>query len=261
MEIGIVVPAEKDRAALEAWAKQSGHRVVMLCSGQELSESLHLRQVQVVIASDQVISFAQLCQWRECLPEVHWIVLTEEPSFAWAQKAILAGASGFCALPITPDYLNTLIHHINRQWHYRLLDLLGLEQKEMTIDLSKPIESALLYITEHISERLTLSGVSREVYLSPSHFSRLFARKVGIHFNDYVLAQRINVAKALLAETSFSIEFIAMKAGFSSASYFSQTFKRLTGRTPRAYRYALILAVEQTEANHGEPVGTSDHLQ
>jgi AraC-like DNA-binding protein len=260
MEIGIVLSAEKDRAALEAWAKQSGHRVVRLCSEQELSECLHLRQVQVVIASDQVISFAQLCQWRECIPEIHWIVLTEEPSFAWAQKVILAGACGFCALPIKPDYLNTLIHHINIQRRDRLQVLLGLEQKGTNIDLSRPIESALLFITEHISERITLNSVSREVYLSPSHFSRLFARKVGIHFNDYVLAQRIDAAKALLAETSFSIEFIAMKAGFSSASYFSQTFKRLTGRSPRAYRYALIMAVERAETIHGEPVGTPDHV-
>jgi transcriptional regulator GlxA family with amidase domain len=56
--------------------------------------------------------------------------------------------------------------------------------------------------------------------------------------NDYVLALRIEAAKTLLAQTRLPIELIAMKTGFCSPSYFSQTFKRLTGKTPRAYRYS-----------------------
>ena len=63
-------------------------------------------------------------------------------------------------------------------------------------------------------DRLTLHAVSREVYLSPSHFSRLFVQKVGIHFNDYVLARRIEIAKevpgtSIHAEFSLTLELWA----------------------------------------------------
>ncbi len=153
---------------------------------------------------------------------------------------MLAEVIGFCALPICFDHMDTIIHHVRMQQQYRLQAMLDLDQPAPSIDLSKPIESAIAYITHHISERLTLHSVSRQVYLSPSHFSRLFAQKVGINFNDYILAQRIEAAKVLLAETHLPIELISTKAGFNSASYFSQTFKRLTGRTPRIYRSSSV---------------------
>jgi len=244
MEIGILVPMEKDRSSLEAWANQSGHHIVMFQNVQTLSESLNLRQVQVVIAHDQLISFAQLRQWRERIPEIDWIAVTDTPTFAWAEEAMLAGVIGFSALSMTPDHINIILEHVRMQRHYSLQAMLDMDPGESSIDFSRPIESALAYIAKHISERLTLRGVSREVYLSPSHFSRLFVQKVGIHFNEYVLARRIEAAQALLAETRLPIEFIAMKIGFCSASYFSQTFKRLTGKTPRAYRYLSMESVE-----------------
>lgn len=238
MEIVIVVPMDKDRCSLEPWARQSGHLTVMLQDTSTLGDYLTLRQVQVVIASEQLISFDQMRQWRERIPEIDWIAVTAEPSFAWAEEAMLAGAIGFCALPVTPEHMDTMLASVKKQRQYRLQAMLGMEPGTGSIDLSKPIESALAYITQHISERLTLRAVSSEVYLSSSHFSRLFVQKVGIHFNDYVLAQRIEAAKAFLTETRLPIELIATKTGFCSASYFSQTFKRLTGKTPRTYRYS-----------------------
>ncbi len=244
MEIGILVPSEKDQSSIESWARQSGHHIIMLYNAAHLNNYLHLRQIQVVIAHDQFISFTQLRQWRERIPEIDWIAVTDTPSFSWAQQSILAGAIGFCVLPVVPEQMDTLLGFVKRQQHYRLQAMFDIEQAGSLIDLSKPIESALTYIAKHISERLTLRCVSREVYLSPSHFSRLFVQKVGIHFNDYVLARRIEAAKTLLTETCVPIEFIAMKIGFCSASYFSQTFKRLTGITPRAYRYSSSGSVE-----------------
>jgi YesN/AraC family two-component response regulator len=244
MEIVIVVPAEKDRSSIESWALQSGHLTIMLKDACCLSEYLTLRQVQVIIANDQLISFERLRQWRERIPEIDWIAVTDEPSFTWAQEAMLAGVTGFCALPVTPEHMNAMLDLVKKQRLYRLQAMLGMEQGTGSIDLSKPIESALEYITQHLSERLTLRVVSREVYLSPSHFSRLFVQKVGIHFNDYVLSRRIETAKTLLTETRLPIELIAMKTGFCSAPYFSQTFKRLTGKTPRTYRYSSGESVE-----------------
>jgi AraC-like DNA-binding protein len=244
MEIVIVVPAEKDRSSIESWALQSGHLTIMLKDTSCLSEYLILRQVQVVIAHDRLIPFEQLRQWRERIPEIDWIAVTNEPSFVWAQEAMLAGVIGFSELPVTPEHMDAMLDLVKKQQHYRLQAMLGTEQGSGSIDLSKPIESALEYIAQHLSERLTLRVVSREVYLSPSHFSRLFVQKVGIHFNDYVLSRRIDTAKTLLTETRLPIELIAMKTGFCSAPYFSQTFKRLTGKTPRTYRYALSEAVE-----------------
>ncbi len=244
MEIAIIVATEKDRSSIELWVHQNRHQTIMLKDASRLNDYLTLRRVQIVIADNRLISFEQLRQWRERIPEIAWIAVTDEPSFAWAQEAMLAGAIGFCALPMTPAHMDTIFDLVKKQLHYHLQAMLGTEEGTSSIDLSRPIESALEYITQHLSERLTLRSVSREVYLSPSHFSRLFVQKVGLHFNDYVLARRIETAKTLLTETGLPIELIAMKTGFCSAPYFSQTFKRLTGKTPRTYRYTSSASAE-----------------
>jgi AraC family transcriptional regulator len=56
----------------------------------------------------------------------------------------------------------------------------------------------------------------------------------------YHTARRIERAKALLAQQSLSITWIAMELGFADTSCFSTAFRRLAGRTPSCYRHSLI---------------------
>lgn len=243
MEIGLLLGADLHRggaASVAAWARLCRHPVVELPNIQQLSDRAKPPQVQVVIASDAVVSFADVRQWRTHAPEIEWILLTDTPSFGWAEEAILSGVIGFASIPVSGERLDALIGLASARRQHQVHALLGVDPSVVAIDFSQPIESALEYIAEHLAERLTLRDVSREVYLSPSHFSRLFVQRVGMHFNDYVLEQRISAAKTLLTETRVPIELIAAKVGFCSASYFSQTFRRWVATTPREYRQSAM---------------------
>ena len=55
---------------------------------------------------------------------------------------------------------------------------------------------------------------------------------IGKSFIDYINHRRVEKAKGLLEDESLSITEIASKLGYGSASYFTETFKRLTGCTP-----------------------------
>lgn len=235
MKIGIWV-AEHEQAEFTAWACQSRHHSIMLHNEAQLEQALLQRQLQLIIASPSTLPQPHLRAWRVRAPEIDWIFVTAIPSYEWAEAIILSGAAGFCSLPLIPERLNTLIDNLKTRYQQGMQAVPVVCSGE--IDLARPIESALVYITEHITEHITLRDVSRAVYLSPSHFSRLFTQRVGIPFNEYVLMRRIEAAKALLADTPLPIELIATKVGITSASQFSQTFKRVTGSTPRAYRHA-----------------------
>ena len=63
-----------------------------------------------------------------------------------------------------------------------------------------------------------------------------FAKYMGVSPITYLLQKRIEEGKSLLSSTSHSISQIATSLGFSSQSYFSQAFKKATGRTPVQYR-------------------------
>lgn len=54
---------------------------------------------------------------------------------------------------------------------------------------------------------------------------------------EYIRERRLSIAKKLLiSDFELPISEIAMRSGFSSFSYFNQTFKNYTGMTPGDYR-------------------------
>ena len=64
----------------------------------------------------------------------------------------------------------------------------------------------------------------------------IFKQKTGLSIIEYVLKERITLAKSLLMEGSFPLTKIAEQVGFFDYNYFSRTFKKLTGYTPLAYK-------------------------
>ncbi len=74
------------------------------------------------------------------------------------------------------------------------------------------------------------------VYLTPDYLSHLFKRETGFSLTNYIIYERIEEAKRLLAGTSQNISDIATRCGFQNISYFSKQFRRFTGVTPREFR-------------------------
>ena len=72
--------------------------------------------------------------------------------------------------------------------------------------------------------------------LSTCYFSRLFKQVKGWSFTEYLTHVRMEEARKLLVNTSYSVAEIAMRVGFRDARYFSQVFKKHVGKTPELYR-------------------------
>ena len=92
---------------------------------------------------------------------------------------------------------------------------------------------------EHLAENISLDVLAELVRLSPYHFLRSFKQSFGEPPHRYWTGQRIERAKALLADPHTSITNIAFDVGFSGTSAFSATFHRITGQTPTDYRRSL----------------------
>lgn len=97
------------------------------------------------------------------------------------------------------------------------------------------IKRAVSYIHAHLAEELTLDIVCREINVNKCYFCRLFKQEVKLSFHQYVLNERIHLAKQLLSKTDYSIQVIAEKSGFSNTSYFCTCFKKTTGVTPSKF--------------------------
>ena len=92
------------------------------------------------------------------------------------------------------------------------------------------------YVSEHLSERLNVKDLADRVYMSTTHFSRVFKQQTGLSPYEYVLISRMNRAKEMLHQTDMSVSLIAYAVGFNSESNFIHAFSQNTGMTPNKFR-------------------------
>lgn len=102
---------------------------------------------------------------------------------------------------------------------------------------SQMIKPALDYLTDNLTQNITLDELSTLTGFSTYHFLRVFRDTVGLPPHAYQTQLRINRAKKLLAGGKDIVQ-VAYDTGFSDQSHFSNKFKRLVGATPRQYKLA-----------------------
>jgi AraC family transcriptional regulator len=99
------------------------------------------------------------------------------------------------------------------------------------------LRAVVEYIEEHLDARPSLGQLAAVARLSPYHFARQFKAATGLPPHQYVILRRVERAKRLLQTGGdFSLAEVAVQAGFSDQSQFSQHFKRLVGVTPGQFR-------------------------
>lgn len=92
------------------------------------------------------------------------------------------------------------------------------------------------YIQTHYSEELSLSSIAHQFHYSVAYLSDLFKKQTGVTFSDYLLDIRMVHARNLLQTSDLKLAEIAQMTGFSNASYFSNVFKSVHGKSPNGYR-------------------------
>lgn len=83
---------------------------------------------------------------------------------------------------------------------------------------------------------VTLDTLSKKFNYSKSYISHMFKRESGYTLKEYCNILKIEDAKVLLEESNINITNIALSVGYNNFSYFINTFKRITGETPLAWR-------------------------
>ena len=137
-----------------------------------------------------------------------------------------------CIDTITDNYhLNTKeqVSHLLSCLLLNLQSTLNNENEPATIIKIKQ------YIHSHLSEKITLEKIGKELYFNPIYCETLFKQKTGMPIIAYVIQKRIKEAKRLIQE-GISLNLIPEFVGFDSYSYFARAFKKYTNITPLQYR-------------------------
>ncbi|AWB45952.1 two-component system response regulator [Paenibacillus sp. CAA11] len=98
------------------------------------------------------------------------------------------------------------------------------------------IDQAKLFIDAHYQEDIGIEDVADFIHISCSHFCTLFKQKTGSTFLEYLTRLRIEKAEFILKNSEVKVFQIAPLVGYQDPRYFTQVFKKITGKTPTDYR-------------------------
>lgn len=97
------------------------------------------------------------------------------------------------------------------------------------------LDALLVYIENHLQDRITLADTARRFLVSESSVNQLFRKRMKVSFYRFVTQRRLIAAKVLLQD-GLPAEQISARVGFGDYSSFYRAFKREYGISPAEYR-------------------------
>ncbi|GHH99946.1 AraC family transcriptional regulator [Neobacillus kokaensis] len=149
-------------------------------------------------------------------------------------------------------YLNQLMEEVeNQKENYELIvhnllenlllkmmrkNPLNLEKVSHPEKISKDVAFIKHYIKQNFREKINLDILAEAGHINKYYLAHSFKKSVGVSPIEYLIRTRIRESKILLETTNYPISDISSITGFSSQSFFAQSFKRVTNLSPSQYR-------------------------
>lgn len=97
-----------------------------------------------------------------------------------------------------------------------------------------------LWILEHLDADLSVESLARRADMSPRHFARMFAQRLGATPAAYVRRVRIERARARIESGAVRVKQVARECGFSDEQKLRRAFRKVLGVTPAEYRARFV---------------------
>lgn len=128
------------------------------------------------------------------------------------------------------DKINSAIHILDACAGYEYL-------KNLISAAESKIDATIgAYINEHLADDLSVQALCSRFRISRSEMYAIFKEYFNASVADFVKKRRLNRACALLRETELPVNKIAEQCGIPDYNYFSKTFKKYCGISPREFR-------------------------
>ena len=181
----------------------------------------------------------------EC-PESMITILTGYRDFDFAQKAVNLGVNRFLLKPSNMSEIEEAV-----QFMISELDQRKSKDKNKEKNVSAPeekvdsnvgnagsfiVKKALEYMEENYKEKLTLTELADELYVSQWHLSKLLNKHTKKSFSELLNEIRVREAKELLKDPTLRVGDVAEIVGFLDIAHFSRVFKKYTNMSANEYR-------------------------
>jgi YesN/AraC family two-component response regulator len=173
--------------------------------------------------------------------DVEILILTAYNYFDYAKRGIKIGVSDYLLKPYSDEEFLESINKAMEKVKYRK------ESAESADDIIEDasgfkegnymelVENAKKYIEANYTNDISLEEIANHISVSSFYLSRIFSKKVGMTYKDYLIKLRMEKAKKLLREGRKSIKEISIEVGYSDQNYFSKAFKKHFSKSPTEF--------------------------
>ena len=162
----------------------------------------------------------------------HCIVLTAHSDFEYARGALLFGADDYLLKPFRNQELTHAVQRVLRRMQGTPAPAAP-KPADREQEVSGYVREAMAYIAEHYADAdISIAVIAEHLRVSEGHLSHLFKKQTGKTVSDYLKKVRIDAAMALLSSGRVKVYEAAAAVGYKDVTYFSATFKKLTGLSP-----------------------------
>ncbi|MFD2037248.1 helix-turn-helix domain-containing protein [Belliella marina] len=114
-----------------------------------------------------------------------------------------------------------------------------LQKTYKQLSSSNRLAHVIDFIKNNIRESVSLDTLSAKACMSKAHFSRSFKNELGISPMEFVLKERLNLARNYLRMANYQIQEVCFMSGFNNITYFIRVFKAEFGTTPKVYQNSI----------------------
>ncbi len=211
-------------------------------AGLEMAQELRPDLVISDIRMPKMDGIEMAGKLLEKYPATKVIFLTAYSEFEYARAAVRIGVSDYLLKPFKDGELEgsiqRLLHlHQNAPAREKEMEdeLISLKKKE---DISnRYVLTAIEYIENNYPDsEFSIGRLAESMSVSEGHISRLFKAETDCSIGNYLTRYRIKKAMDYLKDVQVKVYEVAEKVGYQDIAYFSNTFKKLIGRTPSEYQ-------------------------
>jgi YesN/AraC family two-component response regulator len=175
------------------------------------------------------------------------ILVGGKRSFHLARKALLRKVSDYLPDPVSSEELLRSLLSVRRELEQDSTGFFNSARENaqaLTFStagrVARPpddiIDQVKAYVKHSLRENITLKEIARSLHFNCSYLGQKFKEHEKMTFNEYLLRQRMERAKTLLAHTRMKVYEIANQVGYSDLDWFYKKFKSYTGVSANQYR-------------------------
>lgn len=221
-------------AALRAWGRR-GHALGALSAGAYL-----LAEAGQLDGARCTIHWENRAGFRERFPDIECTGSVFEID---RKRYTCAGGTTSIDLMleiVRADFGAGLANEVANQFQHERIRSAGDRQRigpeRDLAGKSDKLRKIVELMAEHLDDPLSASRLARSAGLSVRQVERLFLRHLGLTPGRYYMRLRLERARELLRQTNMPILDVAIATGFTSHSYFAQSYRMQFGRPPSEER-------------------------